>query len=150
MTDKCPPRLGQLRKKDYPRRPTLLCGDPGSGKTLMAMEFIVKGISLFNENGVYLTFEESKNELYDNVASLGFDMDGFDAQQRIFIREIDLEMQEIVEIGKYSLEGLLSQLSYAIDTVNAKRSVMKIKLPQEDSTYSSIEDSRMAPMNFLS
>ena len=105
-------------------RPTLLCGDAGSGKTLMAMEFIVKGITLCNENGVYLTFEESKEDLYDNVASLGFDMDELDAQQRIFVREIDLEMQDMVEIGKYNLEGLFSQLAYAIDSIGAKRIVI--------------------------
>jgi circadian clock protein KaiC len=105
-------------------RPTLLCGGAGSGKTLMAMEFIVKGISMFSENGVYLTFEETKDELYDNVASLGFDMDELDAQKRIFVREIDLEMQDFVEIGKYDLEGLFAQIGYAIDSVKAKRVVI--------------------------
>ncbi|HCY88082.1 MAG TPA: KaiC 1 [Desulfobacteraceae bacterium] len=105
-------------------RPTLLCGGAGSGKTLMAMEFIVKGISMFKENGVYLSFEESKNELFDNVASLGFDMDVFDAQQHIFVREIDLGMHDFVESGDYNLDGLFAQIEYGIDCVGAKRIVI--------------------------
>ncbi len=105
-------------------RPTLLCGGPGSGKTLMAMEFLARGISMFGENGVFLTFEESKEELYDNVESFGFDMDAFEKEKRLFVREIDLEMHDMVEAGEYDLAGLFAQLGYAIDRVNADRVVI--------------------------
>src|SRR3982074_1098547 len=55
-------------------RPTLVCGNAGCGKTLLAMEFLVRGATRFNEPGVFLTFEETVDELADNVASLGFDL----------------------------------------------------------------------------
>ena len=56
-------------------RPTLICGGPGCGKTLMALEFIVKGATLYNETGVFMAFEEKADELTTNVASLGFDLE---------------------------------------------------------------------------
>ena len=105
-------------------RPTLLCGGPGSGKTLMAMAFIVRGITLYDENGVYLTFEETKDDLYNNVASFGFNLDQLDSEGRIVVREIDLEVQDAVEVGDYNLEGLFVQIGFAIDSVKAKRVVI--------------------------
>jgi KaiC/GvpD/RAD55 family RecA-like ATPase len=48
-------------------RPTLLCGGAGCGKTLMAMEFIVRGATEFNEPGVFMSFEEHPEELAQNV-----------------------------------------------------------------------------------
>ncbi|HKO82517.1 MAG TPA: ATPase domain-containing protein, partial [Chitinophagaceae bacterium] len=56
-------------------RPTLICGGPGCGKTLMSVEFLVKGATLYNEPGVFLAFEEKTEELSANVASLGFDLE---------------------------------------------------------------------------
>ena len=117
--------LDEITEGGLPKgRPTLLCGGAGSGKTLMAMEFIVKGVTDFNENGVYISFEESKDELYDNVASLGFDLDALDKDKRIIVREIDLQSQDFIELGDYDLEGLFAQIGYAIDSVKAKRIVI--------------------------
>lgn len=105
-------------------RPTLLCGGAGSGKTLLAMEFLLKGITRFNENGVMLTFEESKDELYNNIASLGFEVDKHDEEKCIFVKQIDLDFQDFVEVGDYDLEGLFVQIEYAIESVRAQRVVI--------------------------
>ena len=51
-------------------RPTLIAGEAGSGKTLMSLEFIVKGALNYNEPGVFVAFEEKTDELAMNVASL--------------------------------------------------------------------------------
>jgi circadian clock protein KaiC len=51
-------------------RPTLVCGGPGCGKTLFAMEFLVRGAMVYNEPGVFISFEETEKELTANVASL--------------------------------------------------------------------------------
>src|SRR6202030_2029788 len=58
-------------------RPTLICGPAGCGKTLLAVEFIVRGITQFDEPGLFVAFEESENDLIANVASLGFDLAQF-------------------------------------------------------------------------
>src|SRR5690242_6342567 len=55
-------------------RPTLVCGGPGAGKSLLRIEFIVNGATMFGEPGVVITFEEKAHELAANVASLGFDL----------------------------------------------------------------------------
>ncbi|HEX3386827.1 MAG TPA: circadian clock protein KaiC, partial [Mucilaginibacter sp.] len=105
-------------------RPTLLCGSAGCGKTLMAIDFIVKGATLYNEPGVIMVFEESAQELSTNVASLGFDLDKLQADRKIKIDQVRIERSEIEETGEYDLEGLFIRLGYAIDSIGAKRVVL--------------------------
>ena len=64
-------------------RPTLICGGPGCGKTLMSVEFLVKGATLYNEPGVFLAFEEKAEELSANVASLGFDLEKLQKEKKL-------------------------------------------------------------------
>ena len=106
------------------RRPSLISGGAGSGKTLIAMEFMVKGVTEFSENGVFLSFEESEEELYNNVVSLGFDLEALEKEKRVYIRTIDLQLHDFVELGDYNLEGLFSQIRYAIESVKAQRIVI--------------------------
>lgn len=105
-------------------RPTLVCGGPGCGKTLLAMEFIVKGATEFKENGVFLAFEERPVELEENVASLGFDIATMQKNKKIRIDHIKIDRSEIEETGEYDLEGLFIRLNHAIDSIRAKRVVL--------------------------
>jgi circadian clock protein KaiC len=105
-------------------RPTLICGSAGSGKTLLAMEFLVRGALQFNEPGVFMTFEETGEELAQNVASLGFKLDDLVARKKIFLDHVRIERSEIEETGEYDLEGLFIRLGHAIDSVGAKRVVL--------------------------
>ena len=102
-------------------RPTLVCGGTGCGKTLLAMEFLVRGATQFGEPGVFLSFEEKSEELSKNFASLGFDLDDLVAQNKLSIDYVHLEPSEIEETGEYDLEGLIIRISHAIDTLGAKR-----------------------------
>lgn len=105
-------------------RPTLICGDAGCGKTLLSMEFIVRGAVEFNEPGVFVAFEEKTDELALNVASFGFDLNKLQEQKKIRIDHIYIERSEIEETGEYDLEGLFIRLNYAIDSIGAKRIVL--------------------------
>ncbi len=105
-------------------RPTLVCGGAGSGKTLFGMEFLVRGAIQFNEPGVFMSFEESGEELTKNVASLGFDLNRLTASKRLFIDYVHIERSEIEETGEYDLEGLFIRLGNAIDSIGAKRVVL--------------------------
>jgi len=105
-------------------RTTLLLGNTGCGKTIMAMEFLVNGITLFNEPGVFMAFEEKKDELELNVKSLGFDLDTYMASNKIYIEQVQINPDEIVETGMYDLEGLFVRLEQAIYKVRAKRVVL--------------------------
>src|SRR4030043_551445 len=105
-------------------RPTLVCGGAGCGKTLFGMEFVVRGAIQFNEPGVFMSFEETDEELIKNVASLGFDLEGLVKHKKIALDHVHIERSEIQETGEYDLEGLFVRLGYAIDSVGAKRVVL--------------------------
>ncbi len=105
-------------------RPTLICGQAGSGKTLFSMEFIVRGVTEFNEPGVFMAFEEKTEELAMNVASLGFDLVQLQHDKMIKLDYVHIERSEIEETGEYDLDGLFIRLGYAIDSIGAKRVVL--------------------------
>jgi len=104
--------------------PTLLCGGAGCGKTLLAMEFIVRGATEFGEPGVFVAFEETTDELTENGRSLGFDVQGLIEQDRVAIDHVRVERSEIEEAGEYDLDGLFIRLGHAIDSIGAKRVVL--------------------------
>ncbi|WP_026897505.1 circadian clock protein KaiC [Daejeonella oryzae] len=105
-------------------RPTLLCGEAGSGKTLMSVEFIVRGALEYNEPGVFMAFEEKAEELAMNVASLGFDLQKLQQDKKIRVDHVHIERSEIEETGEYDLDGLFIRLGHAIDSIGAKRVVL--------------------------
>lgn len=105
-------------------RPTLICGSAGAGKTLFAIEFLVRGAMLFDEPGVFMSFEESDEELATNVASLGFDLDQLVADKKLRLDYVFIERAEIEETGEYDLEALFLRLGHAIDSIGAKRVVL--------------------------
>lgn len=105
-------------------RPTLVAGGPGCGKTLFAMQFLVNGAVLFDEPGVYVAFEESAEELAQNVASLGFDLKELAQQGKLIVEHVKIERDMIEETGEYDLDGLFIRLGYAIDKIGAKRVVL--------------------------
>ncbi|MFL6262590.1 MAG: circadian clock protein KaiC [Thermoanaerobaculia bacterium] len=105
-------------------RPTLVCGGPGCGKTLFAMQFLVAGATRFGEPGVFMSFEESSDDLAKNVASLGFDLDDLTERGLIAMDTVVIERSEIEESGEYDLEGLFLRLDFAIQSVGAKRVVL--------------------------
>ena len=105
-------------------RPTLICGGPGCGKTLLATTFLVNGAVMFNEPGVFVSFEETSDDLIKNVASLDYDLGALIAEKKIAIDFVRVERSEIEETGEYDLEGLFVRLDYAIKAVGAKRVVL--------------------------
>ena len=105
-------------------RPTLLLGNTGCGKTIMAMEFLVNGIVMLNEPGVFMAFEEKTDELAVNVKSLGYDLDKHLSENKIYLEHVQVSSDEMLETGNYSIEGLFVRLEQAINKVNAKRVVL--------------------------
>lgn len=105
-------------------RPTLVCGDAGCGKTLLAMEFLVHGATLHDEPGVFISFEETEKELTSNVTSLGFDLSSLVKHKKIWLEHIHVEKGEIEESGEYDLKGLFVHIHQAIESIGAKRVVL--------------------------
>ena len=105
-------------------RPTLICGEAGCGKTLFAMEFIVRGAKIYNEPGVFISFEETEQELKINVASLGFDLDELIQQKKLWLEHIDIEKTELNKNNEFDLKGLFVRIHNAIEKTGAKRVVL--------------------------
>src|ERR1700731_4133053 len=105
-------------------RPTIVCGGPGCGKTMFALEFLVRGATQYDEPGVLMTFEETTDEMTKNVASLGFDLRELEAQKKLFMDYVRVEPAEIQETGEYDLEGLLVRLQHAVESVGPRAVVL--------------------------
>ena len=124
---KCPTGikgLDEITKGGFPKnRTTLVCGGAGSGKTLLGLDFLIKGATHFDERGVFMSFEENEDELYKDVASLKLDLSGLVAQNKILLKHVILQRNEVQE-ADFNLEGLLVHLEEAIDSIGAKRVVM--------------------------
>src|SRR5690606_12598960 len=117
--------LDEITGGGLPRgRPTLICGGAGCGKTLMATEFLVQGAEQFDEPGVFVGFEETADELSENVRSLGHDLEALQASNMLVIDHVRVEREEIEEMDGYDLEGLFIRLDLAINSIGAKRVVL--------------------------
>lgn len=117
--------LDEVTGGGFPKgRPTLICGGAGCGKTLLSMQFLIKGVTEFNEPGVFMSFEETSRDLSLNVRSLGFDLEKLKAQKKLVVDFVRVERSEIEEAGEYDLEGLFIRLGHAIDSIKAKRVVL--------------------------
>ncbi len=117
--------LDELTGGGLPKgRPTLICGAAGAGKTLLAMDFLVRGAVQYDEPGVFLAFEEHADELMANFASLGHDLRALVRQKKLVLDFVRIEPGEIQETGAYDLEGLFIRLESAIDSIGAKRVVI--------------------------
>jgi len=105
-------------------RPTLVCGGAGCGKTLFAMEFLVRGATKYNEPGVFISFEETEKELAANVGSLGFDLNNLVKRKKLWLEHIHVDRGEIEQSGEYDLKSLFVRIHLAIESVGAKRVVL--------------------------
>jgi circadian clock protein KaiC len=129
--------LDEITRGGLPKgRPTLVCGGPGSGKTLLALTFLVNGIVQFDEPGVLMTFEENADEIASDVLSLGFDLPELIRVHKLSVDYVRVERSEIEETGEYDLEGLFVRLDHAIRSVGAKRVV----LDTIESLFSGLKD----------
>ena len=128
VLEKCPTGikgLDEITKGGLPRgRPTLVCGSAGCGKTLFAMEFLIRGAMDYGETGVFITFEETPEDLAKNFISLGFSLPDMMARGLIAMDHVYIERSVVAETGEYDLEGLFIRLGNAIDSIGAKRVVL--------------------------
>jgi circadian clock protein KaiC len=114
---------------------TLVFGSAGSGKTLWGLDFLIKGATEYNEPGIFMSFEETEDELYDDVASLNLDLRGPVSRKQILLDCIRLERKDIQE-SDFTLEGILIRLEHGIASIGAKRVV----LDSIESLFSGLKD----------
>ncbi len=115
---------------------TLFCGGTGTGKTLLGIDFLIHGAMDYNEPGVFMSFEETEDEIHKDVASLNMDLQGLVSKKKIRFEYVLLERRDIQESGEFNLEGLFVRLEAAIDSIGAKRVV----LDSTESLFAGITD----------
>ena len=125
---KCPTGIkgfDEITEGGLPRsRVTLVSGGAGSGKTLLGIDFLVNGVVKYKEPGVYMSFEETEDELYQDVASLNLDLRTLVLEKSICFEYVVLEREGIQEKGDFNLEGIFIRLELAIESIGAKRVVL--------------------------
>jgi circadian clock protein KaiC len=105
-------------------RATLVCGGTGTGKTILAMEFLYRGATQFNEPGVLMTFEENSHDVAQNMLSLGLNVQALVYNKSLVLDYVALNPEEVVEAGSFNLDALFIRLAQAIDSIGAKRVVL--------------------------
>ncbi|WP_129629270.1 circadian clock protein KaiC [Candidatus Oscillochloris fontis] len=102
-------------------RPTLVCGNAGCGKTLLSMEFLVRGAMEYGEPGLFVSFEETREELISNVSALGFDLVDLEQKNLFAVEYIFLDRNDVEEVGDYTLDGLFIRLGHIIEQIGVRR-----------------------------
>ncbi|MEP7380315.1 MAG: circadian clock protein KaiC, partial [Gemmatimonadota bacterium] len=127
----------EITEGGIPRnRITLLSGSTGTGKTLLGIDFLINGATTYNEPGVFMSFEENEDELFEDVASLNLDLHSLVAEKKILLEYVLLERRDVQPAGEFNLEGLFVRLELAIDSIGAKRVV----LDSIDSLFAGVAD----------
>jgi circadian clock protein KaiC len=105
-------------------RPTVLVGAAGTGKTVLAMQYIINGILMYNEPGVFMTFEEKPDELQTNFSTMGLNISTHINENKLYLERLHVDQNEIHQSGKFNIDGLFVRLLFAIEKVKAKRLVL--------------------------
>ncbi|MBV9386777.1 MAG: circadian clock protein KaiC, partial [Chroococcidiopsidaceae cyanobacterium CP_BM_ER_R8_30] len=102
-------------------RTTLVSGTSGTGKTLFSIQFLYNGIVQFDEPGVFVTFEESPDDIIKNAYSFNWNLQSLIDEGKLFILDAspDPEGQDVV--GSFDLSALIERLQYSIRKYKAKR-----------------------------
>lgn len=103
-------------------RTTLVTGTSGSSKTVFAVQFLIEGIRRWNENSVFVTFEETPDDIRRNMLSFGWNIEKLEADNRWAFVDASPKPDEVAVIsGEFDLHALLARVSHAIKKVNATR-----------------------------
>lgn len=103
-------------------RTTLMVGTSGSSKTLFAIQFLLEGIRK-GENGVFVTFEESPQDIIRNVVGFGWDLEEYVQQGKLVFVDASPQPGQIdIQIGTdFDLGALVARIGHAVKKVQAQR-----------------------------
>jgi len=105
-------------------RPTLVTGYAGSGKTVLAMQFVLNGVNMYNEPGVFISLEETENDLRQNMAAFGYDLPKMEKDNMLCLENINVRHSTLYQSGHFDLSPIFIRIEEAINKVGAKRLVI--------------------------
>lgn len=102
-------------------RTTLLLGGPGSGKTILALQFLVHGAKHCREPGIFVAFEETSKRIVGNAASFGWKLEELQ-RKRLYFFDVQ-PTPDLIQSGSFDLNGMLAALEFKLARMHAKRIV---------------------------
>ncbi|MFP4345421.1 MAG: circadian clock protein KaiC [Anaerolineales bacterium] len=127
-------------------RTTMISGTAGSGKTVFAAQFVAEGIQQHDEPGVFVTFEESTEDMRRNMLSMGWDVEGWEAEgQWLFVDAAPQVAEEVIIVGSYDLGALLARIEHAVRKIGARR----VAMDSLGAIFSRFEDANLIRTELL-
>lgn len=116
------PGFDEISHNGIPKgRTTLISGTSGSGKTVFAAQFLYKGITNYGDGAVFVTFEETPDDIVTNLKSFGWNVSKLIKDKKLIFVDASPSEEVNIEAGQYGLGGFLASIEFAIDQVKAKR-----------------------------
>ena len=103
-------------------RTTLLVGGPGSGKTVLALQFLVHGVQHCKEPGIFVAFEENSKRIVANAESFGWKLGELRRRKTLFFMDAQ-PMPDLIQSGDFDLGGMLAALEAQTREIKARRIV---------------------------
>jgi circadian clock protein KaiC len=120
----------------------LVAGGPGSGKTLFAIQFLVEGL-VHGEPGVYVTFEERKDKLYEDMLGFGWDLEKYEKEGKFaFLEYTPEQVKKVLIEGGGTIDTLVSEMKVkrmVIDSITSFTLLYKDELTQKESSLALFE-----------
>jgi len=104
------------------QRMTLITGGPGTGKSLLGLEFVYRG-AVAGEPGIFVTFEESGENVRQNAATLGWDLEALEQSGSLFLLDARVD-PEVALSGEFNLGGITAILEGRVREMRARRIVI--------------------------
>ncbi len=113
----------QMTHGGLPRgRTTLLSGGPGSGKTIFALQFLVRGAQNYQEPGIFVAFEETAKRLAANAHGFGWKLTELERSEKLCFIDAQPTI-DLIQSGSFDLSGMLAALDAQAKAIGARRIV---------------------------
>ncbi len=115
--------LDEVLNGGFPRSSlTLVCGGPGTGKTIIGLEFIIRGAEK-NEPGILLTFEEREEDLRNYACKLNWDIEKYEQENLVSLICARIDPEAILS-GDFDLKAIFAILEHKVKSLGANRVVI--------------------------
>jgi len=132
--------LGGGLKKDSIN---LVAGSAGSGKTILAMQFLKEGIEKYNEPGIYITFEEKKEKAYEDLMAFGWDFKKYEAEGKfVFLEYTPEQVKKVLVEGGGIVEAIIEKIKakrMVIDSITSFALLYQDELTKKEAALSLFE-----------
>lgn len=120
----------------------LVAGGAGSGKTIFAMQFIIEGLKK-NEPGIYITFEEKKEKVYDDMLGFGWDLRKYEKQGNfVFLEYTPDQVKKILTEGGGIVESIIEKIKVSrivIDSITSFALLYEDELTKKEAALALFE-----------